>query len=197
LSVSERLVPRRDRERRRPDPRSEEADRRRAEHDQREWCIQEENANKGERGHGTQEPVAQGAAADAQNRVDDDGEDRRSDAPEKTFDERDLVIKHVEDAERHHHRRTGKHEQDSGDQSADCPMQQPAEIDGELLRLRARQQHAVVERVQKARLVDPALLVDDDPVHQRDLPGGSTKAHQADLQPRPESFGERRPARGE
>ena len=87
--------------------------------------------------------------------------------------------------------RARQHEQDAGDQSADRPVQQPAEIDGELLRLRSRQQHAVVERVQEARLVDPALLVDDDPVHQRDLAGGPAEAEQADLQPRPERLAER------
>ena len=75
-------------------------------------------------------------------------------------------------------------------------MQQPAEIDGELLSLRSRQQHAVVQRVQKAWLVDPSLFVDDDPVHQRDLSGGPAKAEHADLQPSPERFGQRRVAAG-
>ena len=59
----------------------------------------------------------------------------------------------------------GQDEQAAGHDPAGRPVQQPADIGGELLRLRPRQQHAVVERVQEAALGDPAppldqLLVD-------------------------------------
>jgi hypothetical protein len=54
-------------------------------------------------------------------------------------------------------------------------VQQPADIGRELLRLRPRQQHAVIERVKKTLLADPAFLVDQDAVHHRDLPGGSAE----------------------
>ena len=65
-------------------------------------------------------------------------------------------------------------------------MHQPADIGGELLRLRARQQHAVVQRVQETRLRYPALLLDDDAVHHRDLAGRSAERQQRDAQPDPE-----------
>jgi hypothetical protein len=45
-----------------------------------------------------------------------------------------------------------------------------------LLRLWAWQEHAVVERVQEAVFVNPAFLIHQDAMHNRDLPGGPTEA---------------------
>jgi hypothetical protein len=69
-------------------------------------------------------------------------------------------------------------------------VHQPAEVDGELVRLGSRQQHAVVERVQEPRLADPALLLDEDAVHHRDLPGGTAEAERRDLRPDPDGLAE-------
>ena len=63
-------------------------------------------------------------------------------------------------------------------------MHQPADIDRKLMRLGPRQQHAVVERVQESRLADPALLLDEDAMHHRDLPGGPAEAQRGDSSPR-------------
>jgi hypothetical protein len=71
-------------------------------------------------------------------------------------------------------------------------MQTPPKPDRELQRLRARQQHADVERLHECLLADPAASVDDLPMHDRDLSGGSTERHEAELQPEAEGF----PARG-
>ena len=73
----------------------------------------------------------------------------------------------------------------AGDDAARGPVQQPADIGGELLRLGAGQQHAVVERVQEPVLADPALLLDQDAVHDRDLPGRAAEGERGDAQPRP------------
>jgi hypothetical protein len=64
-------------------------------------------------------------------------------------------------------------------------MQQPADVDRQLRRLGARQQHAVVERVQEARVADPASLLHQLAMHQRDLPGRSAEAQQPDPRPDP------------
>ena len=72
--------------------------------------------------------------------------------------------------------------------TAAVSSQQPAEIDGELLRLWARKQHAEIERVEKPLLADPFQFLDEKPVHHRDLPGRATKAKQADLQPNKQRF---------
>jgi hypothetical protein len=47
-----------------------------------------------------------------------------------------------------------------------------------LLRLGPGQQRAVVERVKVTLLVDPALLLDKDAVHQRDLARRAAKAEE-------------------
>ena len=69
-------------------------------------------------------------------------------------------------------------------------MQQPADIGRELLRLRTRQQHAVVQRVQEPALGNPVLFLDQDAVHHRDLPGRPAEAQQRHLQPDPKGLAE-------
>ncbi len=54
-------------------------------------------------------------------------------------------------------------------------MQQPTHIDRKLLGLGPGQQHAIVERMQEPRLPDPSLLLDEDAVHDGDLPGGAAE----------------------
>ena len=67
-------------------------------------------------------------------------------------------------------------------------VHEPADVGGELLRLGAGQEHAVVQGMQEAVLADPALLLDDDAVHDRDLAGGAAEAEQRDAQPDPEGL---------
>jgi hypothetical protein len=62
-------------------------------------------------------------------------------------------------------------------------MHQPGDIDGELDRFRARQQHAVVERMQEAVFGDPAAFFDQFLMHHRDLSGGTAEADEAELEP--------------
>ena len=63
-----------------------------------------------------------------------------------------------------------------GDQPAARPVQQPADIDGELLRLRPRQQHAVVERVQEPRSPIQRFSSTRMRCITRDLPGRPAEA---------------------
>jgi len=70
-------------------------------------------------------------------------------------------------------------------------VHQPADIGRELLGLGSRQQHAIAQGVQKPRLADPFLLVDDDTVHHRDLPGRAAKAERGDPQPDAQRLAER------
>src|SRR5271169_6402130 len=62
-------------------------------------------------------------------------------------------------------------------------MHEPADIGGQLLRFRARKHHAVVERVQKAPLRDPAAALDQLLVHDRNLAGWTAKADETELEP--------------
>src|SRR3546814_9880962 len=62
-------------------------------------------------------------------------------------------------------------------------MEQPANIDSYLVRFRAGQQHAIVERVEEPLLADPALLLDQDAMHHRYLARRSAEAEQRDPDP--------------
>jgi hypothetical protein len=54
------------------------------------------------------------------------------------------------------------------------------------MRFRSREQHAVVERVQKPRFADPPLFLDEDAMHDSDLSGRTAKAEHCDARPGPE-----------
>src|SRR5262245_5484093 len=72
-------------------------------------------------------------------------------------------------------------------------MHEPTQISRELLCLRAWQQHAEIQCVQKTRLVDPFPFINHDAMHQRDLPGWPAEVDAADLQPHQKGLGEARP----
>src|SRR5262245_675800 len=67
-------------------------------------------------------------------------------------------------------------------------MHEPADVGGELLRLGTRQQHAVIERMQEPVLRHPALLLDQDLVHDGDLAGGAAETQHGNPQPDAEGF---------
>src|SRR5439155_125039 len=78
------------------------------------------------------------------------------------------------------------------DDAAPGFVKKPADINRKLLRLRAGQQHAEVERVQKARLADPPFLFDQLRLHDRDLAGRAAKGDEAKLQPKAKCSSKRR-----
>ena len=51
------------------------------------------------------------------------------------------------------------------------------------------QQHAEIQRVQKARLADPSFFLDQLGLHDRDLPGRPAERDEAKLQPKTKRFG--------
>ena len=63
------------------------------------------------------------------------------------------------------------------------PVEQPADVDRELLGLGTGQQRAVVQGVQEAPLPDPALLLDQRALHDRDLAGRAAEGLQRDREP--------------
>ena len=92
-------------------------------------------------------------------------------------DERDVPKARVERARaRGSSTKPGRTKSSAGDEPAARAVHQPADVGGELLRLGPGQQHAVVERMEEALFADPALLLDQDAVHDRDLSGGAAEA---------------------
>ena len=131
------------------------------------------------------------AAADPLHRLQHDRQHRRLQPEKQRRDRRHAAEGGVDVAERHDRDDAGQHEQAAGDDRARPAMHQPADIDRQLMRFGAGQQHAVAQRMQKPALADPFLLVDDDAVHDRDLSGRAAEAERGDAQPDPERFAER------
>ena len=158
--------------------------------DDREGDVEKEDRDKGDRGERDHQPVAQRALADADDGLDHDREHRGLQAEEHRLDEADIAIGRVDVAQAHDGDDAGQDEQAAGHDAAGGPVQQPADIGRELLRFRPRQQHAVVQRMQKPALRDPVLFLDQDAVHHRDLPGRAAETQHGDPQPDPEGFTE-------
>jgi hypothetical protein len=97
----------------------------------------------------------------------------------------------VDVAERHNADHAGQHEERTGRDATAGLVHQPPDVDGELLRLRSREERAVAQRVQEPRLTDPPFLVDDDAVHDRDLTGRTTKRESGHPKPDPHRVAER------
>jgi hypothetical protein len=149
------------------------------------------DGDEGGRSERDHDPVAQRAAADAHDRFQHDRQHGRLQAEEQRLHRRHLAEPGVQPAQHHDRDEARQHEQGPGEQTAPGPVQQPADVHRELLCLRPRQQHAVVERVQEPALADPALLLDQDAVHQRDLPGRPAEAERRDLRPGAHRLAER------
>ena len=91
----------------------------------------------------------------------------------------------------------GRTNSDARDQAAARPVQQPADVRRELLRFRAGQQHAVVERVQEARSRRSiGASLDELAVHHRDLARRSAEARAGRCAPSQGAGGLRGEARG-
>jgi len=61
-------------------------------------------------------------------------------------------------------------------------ISQPADVSGELLRFRSGQQHAVIQRMQKAPLGNPAAPFHQFQVHHGNLPGRAAEADGTELE---------------
>ena len=110
---------------------------------------------------------------------------------EQAGEQRGVAEADVERRQAEQGQHAGQHEQGAGDQAAAEPVEQPADVDGQLLSLGAGEQHAVVEGVQESALPDPAFLVDQGALHDRDLPGRSAEGLQARSEPRLDGLPER------
>src|SRR3954452_23323764 len=79
-------------------------------------------------------------------------------------------------------------EERAGDDTAPGLVQKPADIGSKLLRLGTRQEHAVIQRVQKSRLTDPFLLLHQLSLHNCDLAGRSAETDETEFDPKASSL---------
>ncbi len=153
---------------------------------------QEEETAEREDGDRHQRPVRERAPADPDDGRSDDRQHGWSKTVEQSCDERRALVTRVEDAERQDGEEARQYEQRAREQSAPDAVHEPADVDRQLLGFRARQQHAVAERVQESRLGDPVAGVDQYPVHDRDLPGRPSEAVDRDVRPDLQRLAKRR-----
>src|SRR5262245_29041282 len=158
----------------------DEADDRGAEDDDRKRNVEEEYADESDRRERDHHPVLERAFADADQGFDHDRENGSLEAEEQRDDDRDIAPGGVHVAQRHDGNDAGNDKKPAGDDAAEGAMHQPADIGRELLRLGARQQHAIVERMQEPLFRDPTLLLDQNAMHDRDLSGGTAEAQGRD-----------------
>jgi hypothetical protein len=135
--------------------------------------------------------AVEGAFGDADHRLRDDRQHGGRKPGEHRGDHRCGAEGDVDRRERQQRDHAGQHEQAAGDQPATDAVQQPTDVGGQLLGLRAGQQRAVVERVQEPALADPPLLVDQGALHDRDLAGRAADGLPADREPGPYRGAER------
>lgn len=138
--------------------------------------FQEENRQECQRGDAHHESVLQHLAPDSPQRLDDDLQHGGLEPEQHACGDGQLAPQHIGDAQCENAEEAGKDEQDPGDQPTAYPVQDPADVDRQLLCFRAGQKHGEVQRVKKALFRDPAPFLDQQPVHDRDLAGWPAKA---------------------
>ena len=119
--------------------------------------------------------------------------DRRRQSVEEVVQVAGQVGLDVEDREAEHEQEAGQHEAEAGEEAAQPAAAQAAEVDAELVRLRAGKDLVDGEQSFEARLGDPLLFIDALALDHRDLrrrpaPGEAAELEEAD-EDRAQRFG--------
>ena len=137
----------------------------------------------GRGGKAPQRSAAQGFPTDPEKRRSNDRDHRREQPMKNCHQQGQMPARHIQPAETEQDQRGGQHEQPPRHHPAAPAMQPPAEIGRELLRLRPRQQHAEIQRMEEMALRNPLPPLYQLPVHDRDLPRRTTETDQPELEP--------------
>ena len=86
----------------------------------------------------------------------------------------------------------GKNEQAPCNRTSSHPVQQPADVGRQLLRLRAGQNHAVVQGIEKPLIAHPFPLLHQFMVHDGNLSGRAAEVDETKLEPELERLGKGR-----
>lgn len=151
--------------------------------DDRKGDLEQEDGDEGRSCDPEQEWVLQGLGADPDHCRRDESDHRCFKTVEESRDPADVSVDRVGPRQAHDEEEGGEYEEDPGDDPARRPVEQPADVDRELLCLGPRQEHAVVEGVEEPLVADPALLIDERVVHDRDLARRPTEVDEAELGP--------------
>src|SRR5262249_2571630 len=140
-------------------------------HYQREWYVQKVDADESRRRDQIMHAALQRPATDSRHGFNDDGFESSQHAGNRS----DFAPSCINIRKREQDEDRRDNEERSGDDAAAHTMEQPTDVDRQLLRFRPRQQHAVVERVQKTLFTHPAPSLDQLAMHDPNLPRGPPK----------------------
>jgi hypothetical protein len=146
-----------------------------AKNNNRKWHVEEEDADERHCRERLHDTVLQGPLADPYHGFEDDRQNGGFQSQEQCYDDWNVAERSVDVTQRHDRDDAGDDEKAACQQASHSPVHQPADIGCKLLCFRARQQHAVAQRMEKSILGNPSLLFDEDAMHDGDLPGGSTE----------------------
>ena len=127
--------------------------------------------------------IPKGTIVNPHDSLDDDRQNCGRQSKEGSGNDPDVAPFRIDDAQRHDRDYAGYDEQPAGHQATRRSVHQPADIGRELLRLWSWQKHAVVQRMRESAFRDPFFLLDNDPVHHRDLSSGTAETQASDAQP--------------
>src|SRR5215216_183922 len=134
--------------------------------------------------------VVDGALGDPQDSLDDDGYHHWLDPVQKPRDHRHVGVGYSQVREEPQHEDGGDHEERAGHDPPYRPVQPPTDVGGHLLGLRARKEHAEVERPQVLALGNPPFPLDQLAVHDGNLARRSPEVDKTKLHPEPEGLPE-------
>ena len=164
-----------------------------AEDDQRKRYLQEGDCNEGHHCNSRHQRSDNCTPRDLDERLENDRKDCRLEAKQKSRDQRHIAEENIKRRKRNQNGCAGQHEKQSCCKSPPDTVQQPPGIGRELHCFGSWQKHAVVERVQKPGLAQPALFLHEHAVHQGDLARRSSEGQNPDAGERLHGFGKCRP----
>ena len=158
--------------------------------DQGEGYGKEVEGDEGQHREADEHPVVDGALADPEDGLDNDGYNHRLYPVEQPRDRRHVRVGHGQVREQPQHEDRGDHEEGAGHDPTQRSVQPPPDVGRDLLGLRTRKEHAEVERPQVLALRDPPFPLDQLAVHDGDLARRPPEVDEPELHPEPESLPE-------
>src|SRR5205814_6106005 len=153
--------------------------------DQGKWNVKKIDGDKCGQGERPHDRVLERFASDPNNGRGDNRKNRRLQSVKDGGDPGDISKRDINVTEGPKNKDRWNNKERAGRDAAAGFVQKPADVNGQLDRLRTGQQHAKIEGVQKPGIIDPAFFLDHLRVHHRNLAGWSAERNESELQPKP------------
>ena len=153
--------------------------------------FKKEKSDKGGGSQAVHEGVAQGLGPEAQGGAGHDGQHRRFETVKQRGNPGHGAVSGIDIAQPHQDKDGRQEETNPRGQATRHPVQQPADIDGQLDGLRPGKQHAIIQGMEKVSGADPAAAVHQLGLHNGDLAGGPAEADEAEFDPKAQGLAKR------